>query len=80
MTLKCDVKSNEVWIQYEEEHENDNTLVRGNVSTKCRDRHCEGKVSEIINKINSINHLEEYAQDEHEDKLACIDLKSHSIF
>ena len=37
---------------------NDNMRVRGNISIKYRDRHCESKAGEIIRKIDIMNHLE----------------------
>ena len=42
--------------------------VRVNVSIKCRDTHFERKISEIIKKYDSMNHLEECVQYKHGEK------------
>ena len=37
MVLKCDAKSKEEWIKFDEEHKNDSVCVRENIIIKCRD-------------------------------------------
>ena len=58
----------------------DNTCVRGNISLKNRDSHYEIKVSDVIKKMDSANHLEECIQNKCEVKWKCIDLMACNDF
>ena len=59
---------------------NDNAQFRGNACLKHNDRHCDRKISNVIEKIDSIRNLEEYFQDKHGEKWTLTDVESRERF
>ena len=80
LVLECDYEAKEERLKCKTEHENYNTRFRANVFLKCRNRHCERKISEVIKKIDSIRKVEEYFQDKHGEKWKLIDIEAREGF
>ena len=65
MVLECDSKANDVRRKCVHNETIENDLVLRNVSLKCKKKHLDKKISEVIKKIDSSRNIKECFQDKH---------------